>query len=308
MPVRTACLVLHGKAAARADVRAAVRSVRDKGHQVEVRVTWEAGDATRFARQAAQSGVDVVIAGGGDGSINEVAAGLIEAAATARPSLSLGILPLGTANDLAHSCGIPLDPTEALRLALTGAATPLDVGRANGRSFLNLATGGFGAQVTVATPNELKRVLGGAAYLLTGVANFSSIRPARGRLVGPEFDWEGPFLVLGIGNGRQAGGGHQLCPQALLDDGLLDVRLLPEVPPRDFPAVLSALLHEGLDAIGRTVVGARVPWLEIETDELLQINLDGEPISAMQFRFDVLPQRLPTVLPPGCPLLGGKSN
>ncbi len=304
MSPRTACLVLHGKAAGRPEVRAAVHAVRDEGHQVEVRVTWEPGDATRFARQAAEGDFDVVVAGGGDGSLNEVAAGLVDASSAATRPASLGILPLGTANDLAHSCGIPLEPTAALRLALIGEPRPIDVGRANGRSFLNVATGGFGTQVTVATPNELKRLLGGAAYFLTGVTHFNSIRPARGRFSGPNFDWEGAFLVLGIGNGRQAGGGHQLCPQAMLDDGLLDVRLLPEVPPPEIPAVLSALLREGLDAIDRTVVGARVAWLEIDTDEPLQINLDGEPISDTHFRFEVLPRRLPTVLPAGCPLVG----
>ena len=99
--------------------------------------------------------------------------------ATSKPSASLGILPLGTANDLARACGIPLDPFAALRLAVSAAATDVDVGRANGRSFMNVATGGFGTQVTVATPNELKKILGSAAYFLTGVTHFSSIRPAR---------------------------------------------------------------------------------------------------------------------------------
>ena len=241
----------------REDVRAAVRAVRDEGHQVEVRVTWEGGDATRFASQAALAGVDLVIAGGGDGTVNEVVAGLLNAAGESRPSASMGILPLGTANDLARACDIPLDPFEALRLAVSGTANDVDVGRANGRSFMNVATGGFGTQVTVATPNDLKKILGSAAYFLTGVSHFSSIRPARGRLSGPGLTWEGAFLVLGVGNGRQAGGGHQLCPQALLNDGLLDVRVLPQLPTEEIPAALSALLREGLDAVRRTLVSAR---------------------------------------------------
>jgi len=298
---RSACLVLHGKAATREDVRAAIRAVRAEGARVEVRVTYEAGDAPRFARAAAEEGFGVVVAGGGDGTVNEVAAGLIEAD---RPDARLAVLPLGTANDLAHACGIPLDPLGALRLAVSGPVARVDVGRANGRCFINLATGGFGTQITVETPPDLKRVLGGAAYLLTGLTHFNSIRPERGRLSGPGFAWEGPFLVLAVGNGRLAGGGHRLCPEALMDDGLFDVRVLPAVSEGEMSAALRELLREGLvGTLRRNVVSARLSRLEIETAEPLQINLDGEPVSGMRFVFEILPRRLSMRLPPDCPLL-----
>jgi lipid kinase YegS len=296
--------VLHGKAAMREDVRGAVRAVREDGSPVDVRVTWEGDDASRFALEAAQAGYEIVVAGGGDGTVNAVVAGLIEGADASRASPSLAVLPLGTANDLARACEIPLDPFAAMRLAVSGPAATIDVGQANGRHFVNVATGGFGTQVTVATPNELKRVLGGAAYLLTGLTHFSSIRPEHGRLSGPAFAWEGDFLVLAIGNGRQAGGGHQLCPEAMLDDGLLDVRLLPRLPKEEIPDALRILLRDGIQRVRRTLVGARVPWLEIETRESLQINLDGEPLTGTRFRFELLPRRLSMKLPAGCPLVG----
>jgi lipid kinase YegS len=296
--------VLHGKAAMREDVRGAVRAARDDGFPVDVRVTWEGDDATRFAREAAQTGYETVVAGGGDGTVNAVVAGLIEGAGASRASPSLAVLPLGTANDLARACGIPLDPFAAMRLAISGSTSVVDVGQVNGRHFLNVATGGFGTQVTTATPNELKRVLGGAAYLLTGLTHFSSIRPEHGRLSGNAFAWEGAFLVLAVGNGRQAGGGHQLCPEAMLDDGLLDVRVLPQLPKEEIPEALRILLRDGIEGVRRTIVGARVPWLEIETGDSLQINLDGEPLTGTRFRFEALPRRLPMKLPAGCPLLG----
>ena len=245
-----------------------------------------------------------MIAGGGDGTVNEVVCGLIEAAAPGAPRPALAILPLGTANDLAHACQIPLDAAGAMRLAVAGRSAAVDVGNANGKHFLNVATGGFGTQVTVATPNELKRILGGAAYFITGLTHFNSIRPASGRLAGPGFDWQGAFLILAVGNGRQAGGGHPLCPEALLNDGLLDVRLLPRLANEEIPAALATLLREGLDAVHHQLVHARVAWLEIETDEALQINLDGEPISGTRFRFEVLPHALVMKLPDNCPLLG----
>jgi lipid kinase YegS len=296
-----ALLVLHGKAASRDDLRQAVRAARDDGFRIDVRVTWEPGDAARFAEEGTRAGHELVLAGGGDGTVNEVVAGMMRGAADAAASPSLGVIPLGTANDLAHACEIPLDPRAALRLALSRPSTIVDVGQANGRPFINVATGGFGTQVTVATPPELKRVLGGAAYFLTGLTHFTSIQPEHGRFTGPDFAWEGAFLVLAVGNGRQAGGGRMLCPEAMLDDGLVDVRLLPLVPKEDVPDALRALLHEGL--AGLRVVGARLPWLEIETEERLQINLDGEPMEGTRFRFEALPRRLPKRTPDGCPLV-----
>ncbi len=305
---QSACLVLHGKAAMREDVRKAIAAVRAEGVPIDVRVTWEGGDAERFARMAAKEGFGVVIAGGGDGTVNEVVGGLVDGTDETSALPSLAVLPLGTANDLAHACLIPLDPLGALRLAVSGPSARVDVGRVNGRCLLNVATGGFGSQVTVATPPELKKLLGGAAYLLTGLTHFTSIRPERGRLAGPGFAWAGAFLVLAIGNGRQAGGGHQLCPEALINDGLFDVRILPKLPHEEFVGELRGLLREGLDAVRSAVVSARVAELEIETDEPLQINLDGEPITGTRFRFELLPRRLPMKLPPNCPLLASRAS
>ena len=300
-PARSAFIVLNGKAAAREDVRDAVEAARSDSLDVEVGVTWEGSDAKRLARRAAREGFEVVVAAGGDGTVNGVVAGLL--APSDREPPRLGIMPLGTANDLARACGIPLDPSKALSLAVSGPGASVDVGLVDERPFLNVATGGFGASLTTATPPELKHLLGGAAYLLTGLTHFNSIRPSRGRLTGPGFRWEGEFLVLAVGNGRQAGGGHPLCPEAMLDDGLLDVRVLPRLANDEVPHALRALLRHGLDAIQHGVVGARLAHLEVETGETLQINLDGEPVSGTRFRIELLPKRLTMALPPECALL-----
>jgi lipid kinase YegS len=164
MPTR---LILNGKKADRPDVRAAVAAIRAAGHPLEVRVTWERGDAARLVAEAVADGVTRVIAGGGDGSVNEVAAGLVAIEPARRPDL--GILPLGTANDFATACGIPSDPVAALQLAVEGRAVPADVGRCNEAVFVNVASGGFGAEITADTPVALKNFLGGGAYTLMGL-------------------------------------------------------------------------------------------------------------------------------------------
>ena len=141
---------------------------------------------------------------------------------------SLGILPLGTANDFAHSAGVPIkDLTAALRLAASAPRRSIDVGFVNGRLFVNLVSGGFGSRVTVETDPKLKQRLGGLAYAITGISHFAELSENRGIFRAEEFSWEGHFLAVAIGNGRQAGGGISLCPNALIDDGLLDLMVLP---------------------------------------------------------------------------------
>ena len=298
-------LILNGKAAADEALRATVNALRAEGMRVDVRVTWEHGDAARYVDEAVATGVDAVVAGGGDGTINEVVDSLVrhmdnEPAAVAGPAL--GILPLGTANDFARANGIPLDPVAALEQIVDSDPVPIDVGRAGQRTFINVATGGFGTQVTVETSEDLKRLLGGAAYLLTGLTRFNSIHSSAGSFRGPNFAWQGKFLVLAVGNGRQAGGGHVLCPRALLNDGLLDVSILPDVELADLSTALGNLLRGGLAAVEQTVIRAQVPWLEIRSEMPLNINLDGEPIAGHEFRFDVAAGAVRAHLP-GSPLL-----
>ena len=117
-------------------------------------MTRKEGDARRFAAEA--GGADLLIAAGGDGTLNEVVHGLMDLSKAARPAL--GVVPLGTANDFAAGCGIPRDPEQALALCLEGQRVPIDVGKANEHWFLNAASVGFGAAVTATTPPELKRL------------------------------------------------------------------------------------------------------------------------------------------------------
>src|SRR5207247_9321396 len=157
-------LILNSKAAGNDALRAAITQQAALGHTIEVRVTSEKGDARRFAAETGE--VDLLIAAGGDGTLNEVVHGLMDLSTVARPAL--GVVPLGTANDFAIGCGIPRDPEEALTLCMEGEGAPVDVGKANEHWFLNAASIGFGAEVTASTPPELKRLLGQAAYTAMG--------------------------------------------------------------------------------------------------------------------------------------------
>lgn len=291
MDERKAMLILHGKQAMNDEVRSAVGALRERGWTLDVRLTWEAGDAQRLVTEALAAGYRQIVAGGGDGTLRDVA----EAMAQASGGASLALLPLGTANDFAKAAGVPLEAAAALDL-LEQPARPVDLGKVGDQLFLNMATGGFGSQVTANTSEDLKKVLGAAAYLFTGLSRFSELQAASVELQGPEFHWQGQLLALGIGNGRQAGGGHVLCPDAWVDDGLLDIGILP-APQEMVGALRDLLAGEGL------FVRARLPWVEIKSSQGLDINLDGEPLQADSLRFEACPAALRLHLPADSPLL-----
>ena len=298
--------ILNGKSAGDQAVREAVTALREQGVRLDVRVTWEGGDAERYVAEAIADGVDTVIAGGGDGTLSEVATTLAHRDESAEALPALALLPLGTANDFASACGIPADPEAALRLVRDGAALPMDLLKldANGQAHwaANLASGGFGTEVTTETHEGLKKLLGGLAYVVTGLSKLGRIEPQRARLRGPGFAWEGEFIALGIGNGRQAGGGQALCPEALIDDGLLDVTVVPPLQGELLATVGTALAAGKDAALDGVAVRRQLSWIEIEAPQTLTLNLDGEPVQAMAFRIQCMPKRLRMHLPVDCPL------
>lgn len=289
-------IILHGKAAGNMQVRDAVAKLRGEGHEIGVRVTWEAGDAARLTRaaveEARQGRVARIVAGGGDGTVNEVFA----AAWLAGPPdpCSFGILPLGTANDFAHSTAIPVGDAEAaLRLVVATVPRRMDIGLLDDAPFINLVSGGFGSNVTAQTDPALKRRLGGLAYLLSGLSRLKELEACAGRFRADDFEWEGRFLAFALGNGRQAGGGIPLCPTARLDDGQIDLMILPEISRNAGLEAMQNLLREGPESLDRLAVRARSDRIWFEADDEISVNLDGEPRQIRQCRVECRPRALP---------------
>jgi lipid kinase YegS len=254
---------------------------------------------SRLVQEASNEGCARLVAGGGDGTINEVVDALLTLPADVRPELA--VLPLGTANDFATGCLIPVEPLAALKLAQSGQACLIDAVKANEFHFINVASGGFGAQVTATTPVALKNFLGGGAYTVTGLVQALSFTPFHGEVHLPEGKFEDNVIVGAVCNGRQAGGGQQLAPSAMLDDGLVDIVALTDFPAKDISQVIQELMETELS--GEYVKRFRVPWVEWRSEEDIPINLDGEPISAKQIRYEVLPNAIKMVLPENCPMV-----
>ena len=296
----TAALIINGKKAGIPEIRQAVNHLREKGHDLQVRVTWEYGDGLRYVKEAGTLGVDCVIAGGGDGTVNEISHGLTMIDPQRRPAM--GILPLGTANDFATGCKIPKDPLAALKLAVEAKPVGVDLVQVNDRYFINVASAGFGAAVTTETPVELKNFLAGGAYTLMGMIKILNFTPYPVKIAAENYEFEGDAVIGAICNGRQAGGGQVLARNAFINDGLFDVLVVQTFPLNAIDQV-TAELHNPTPG-GEYITLFQSSWLESFAVEPIPVNLDGEPIRSNSIRYDVLPGEIKLALPTDCPCIG----
>lgn len=272
-------------------LRRGVERLREAGHVVHPRVTFEGGDAHRFAWKSAELGADLVVAAGGDGTINEVVNGLqewVEDRGAGKPLPRLGIVPLGTGNDLAGGLGIEGgDPEAALLAAAAGVPFEVDVARVNGRYFLNVSTGGIGAEATDETSAELKRVLGPVAYLVTGVRKFVQLRASDARFTSEGRTlFDGRFLLFAVGNAWRTGGGNWVTSEADPSDRLLDLCIVEEMGHVEVVRIARAV-REGTHVNHPRVTYLKVPSVEVESGEEITVNADGEPLSARRFEYSL---------------------
>ncbi|OAT37275.1 lipid kinase YegS [Proteus myxofaciens] len=294
---KTSLLIINGKSANNQALRKAVYQLRNEGFNIQVRVTWESNDVKRFVQEAITLHAENIIAAGGDGTINSVVSELIHLAPSTLPIL--GIIPLGTANDFATSAQIPLDMENALSLAVKGRAVPIDVINVNKTHyFINMASGGFGTKITTQTPEALKSALGGVAYFVNGLLRMDTLKADSCTIEAENFHWKGEALVLGIGNGRQAGGGQQLCPEALINDNKLNITIVEA--NELLPSILTSLFDRKKND---KIIEQESAWVNISSSHQMIFNLDGEPLFGDKFSFIVLPEAIHCRLPPQCDLL-----
>jgi diacylglycerol kinase (ATP) len=241
---------------------------------------------------AMESGPDLLVVGGGDGTIG-CAAELV-----AHTDTTLGVLPLGTANDFARTLEIPADLAAAVDTLVHGRVVDVDLGRVDGRAYLNVASVGLSVAVTQRLTPGLKRRLGRFAYPAATLAAYRSHGPFAARL---ELD-DGTVLDLSdlmqvaIGNGRHYGGGLTVAPHASIDDHLLDVYAVEQGRLRDHVSV-ARLLRTGHLVEHERVHHVTTRRLRLVTDEPLPVNLDGEIAATTTATFEVDRNALHVVVP-----------
>lgn len=291
---QTLQLIMSGDAGSNEELRAVVTDLRDRGHTIIPRVSWEHGQAEMYARKAAGRGIDTVVACGGDGTLHEVINGVMTWDA---PPVVAG-LPYGTGNDFLDSIGVdPRDGPEQLRDWLDRKPTAIDVGRRGDRYFLNMATAGAAAEVTSEASHEFKDVAGSFAYFARAIPAAFDLPVHTASIQSPDLQWQGELAFLFIGNGRQAGGGWTLCPAARLDDGLLDVVIIPEMPIRDMARHGREMVKAAATGDFGPILYRQLEEVSIEFDDDTPMNLDGEPVEGRKHDFAIVADAIPFLLP-----------
>lgn len=307
MPSRARAILNPVAGADAAPTRAPAISAALRGRYdfVDVAFTTGPGDAERAAVQAAADGCELVVAGGGDGTLNEVINGLSSAGALDRTRL--GLVPLGTGNDFAAALGIPADLDGAIEVLLAGRTQAVDLGSLNGRVFVNISGGGYIAEVSEAVTPELKSVAGRLAYLVGGAQALFEFEPVRATFLaepGGERFGTGVY-AFAMCNSRLIGGGRLIAPRAVIDDGLLDLCVIEAMPAIEFVTLLRRVADgEHLD--DERVRYFKASRVEIRFDRPIKVNTDGEVLEVTACDYRVLP-RAATFLAGEAPYVLGKA-
>jgi diacylglycerol kinase (ATP) len=235
----------------------------------------------------------VLILGGGDGSVSSVVDFL------AHRDVTLGLLPLGTANDFARTLEIPGDIEQACQTIAHGKVVDVDLGLARDNYYVNVASTGLSVKVTQALSSRLKKI-GALAYPMAAIRAFFEHEPFSARLTFPDGDQEpveyGRLLHLAVGNGRFYGGGIVVAPEASIDDRRLDVLAIELGRPRTLLGVARYL--KSADFIRMEGVHHhRTERVRLETDPELPINIDGEVVTSTPQDFAVDHNALKVIVP-----------
>lgn len=269
----------------------AERALQAQGVDATVVLTEYAGHARPLAQAAIADGVPLVVAWGGDGTINEVASEL------AFHDIALGIIPSGSGNGLARELRIPFDPVAALAVAFAGRDLVIDGGELDGRMFFNIAGIGLDARVAheFASNGLLRR--GFRRYITIAIRELFAFEPDEHTVLADGQATRVNTLLIALANGRQYGNGARIAPQARIDDGRLDVVIVAHRP------ALSVLLQAPMLFAGRVsalrgVVTTTAVDVEITSARPVVYHVDGEPfIGGASVRARALPRALRVRVP-----------
>lgn len=289
------CVILNPSSGSVRDVDTLVDQIAQL-EGAEIFLTTKAGSAARFARTAMRKGCEIIVAAGGDGTLNEVINGIGENVGDTR----VGLLPLGTGNDFARTIGIPTDLEAALEVIRSSETRAVDLVRVTSdevRYFVNVSAGGFSGLVDEKLTPEMKKTWGPLAYLRSAAAALPELRAYRTTLAFDNTD----SLVLDlynvvVANGRYVAGGRLIAPEASINDGLLDIILIQKRSAPEL-ALLAAQVALGTHLSSDAIVFRRAAKLTVNSKPGMWFNVDGELVGNEPARFEILPRALHFIVP-----------
>jgi diacylglycerol kinase (ATP) len=264
------------------------------GWQVDLQPTSGPGDGTRLAREAAKNGYDIVIAAGGDGTVNEVVNGLVGTKA------ALGALPIGTVNVWVRELGLPLQPQAAAQALLETKPRTIDVGKAGDRYFLLMSGIGFDAAVTAEVRSEEKKKLGVFAYIYHALDLARRFRGIRIKLTIDGKPIRTNAVMVVVGNSQLYGGFLKITKRASIDDGLLDVCIIKGNSLLGIPLRMLSILLSRASADPK-IEYHRARTIRIETQKKTAVQVDGDHIGYTPINIKSVPSQLQALMPDSVP-------
>ncbi|ALS38717.1 lipid kinase [Enterococcus rotai] len=238
--------------------------------------TPEENSAKNEARRVAELGFDLIVAAGGDGTINEVVNGI--APLEKRPTMA--IIPAGTTNDYARALKIPRDNIlKAAEVIKKNQTVKMDIGKAQDSYFINIAAGGHLTELTYEVPSELKSIFGYLAYLAKGAEMLPRVKPIKMRMEYDEGVYEGNASMFFLGLTNSVGGFEQIAPDAKLDDGKFSLIIVKTANVFEILHLAALMLNGGKHIEDNRLIYTKTSHLHAETLEpnsRMMINLDGE--------------------------------
>lgn len=290
MTRRRALVIINARSRSGADSRAAVLDALDAGGIDTVEGRCDGREEVGRCILAHAGAVDMVVLAGGDGTLNSAAAALAET------GLPLGILPTGTANDLARTLGIPPDLERAAEIVATGHTQKIDLGEVNGKPFFNAASIGLSVELTRRLSPDIKRYLGRLSYAVAAIGVLSRARPFHAVISAESGSVRVHTLQIAVGNGRYYGGGTVIEWDASIDDHHLDLYSL-ELRRAWKLALLARDLRQGEHGAWEEVRTIRARRFEVSTRRPMPVNVDGEIATQTPARFSMRPAAVRVFVP-----------
>lgn len=289
MPERALLIINRNSRSGAADIEDGIARLKSRGIEIVEGNLQRPQQIPELIYRHADE-VDCVIIGGGDGSMNAAAEALVDT------GLPLGVLPMGTANDLARTLKIPIDVGKACEVIADGLRHPIDLGRVNGRYFFNVANIGLGAHVRSHLSSGLKQRWGALSYACGLIKAYKSFHPFHADIVCDGKRHRVHAIQIAVGNGRHYGGGMTIAEQASIDDRRFFLYSLAPLRLWETLKVAPALRAGRFDQC-RPVYVSHGRHIEIRTRKTMTVTADGEFLTRTPAHFDVVAGAIQVFVP-----------
>ncbi len=284
---------ISGKGKGKVIAEKAYQQLTSNGRKGNLTLTTGRGDAFRMAQEAIQNGSRWLIACGGDGTIHEVVNAI-----AAKSEVTLGLIPCGRGNDFARALGIPKYPDQAIQVLLNGRPFEVDVGRIGDMYFDTIATCGYDAEVSRRASEANVPFSGTATYVYAAITTLFSYNTPTARLEGDFGVFEGDILLAATGITPHYGGGFKIVPNAVMNDGLLDVCIIKPVSRLTVLRMLIKLFWGGHTSHPAVSI-QRTKSLTIQTEPPTLLYADGEKVGYTPATVELVERGLTVLVPAG---------